>query len=98
MPILADRKLAEEFRKDPCGIHSEDLKRLLERFRGVPMPGKHVLIELDHYGPWQVARLGQTRRDPVEPIEGALFDRIEDAEWYVFRQRWADHFGETLAQ
>ena len=43
------------------------LKRLLERFRGVAVAHKHVLVELSHYGPWQAARLGATRDDPVEP-------------------------------
>ena len=76
--------------------HSEPLKRLLERFRGVAVAHKHVLVELSHYGPWQAARLGATRDDPVELIAGAVFDRIEDAEWFVFKARWEQHFGQAL--
>ncbi|WZB71678.1 hypothetical protein WJ968_07590 [Achromobacter xylosoxidans] len=55
-----------------------------------------MLVELSHYGPWQVARLGATRDDPVELIAGAVFDRIEDAEWFVFKARWEQHFGQAL--
>ncbi|CAB5695785.1 Uncharacterised protein [Delftia tsuruhatensis] len=97
MKPIPDPGLAEEFRRHPCGQHSEALKRLLERFRSAPMPGKHVLVELAHFGPWQAARLGATRGAPVEPIEGAVFDRIEDAEWFVFKARWQQHFGQALA-
>ncbi|AUT48381.1 hypothetical protein [Achromobacter sp. AONIH1] len=92
----SDPGLAEEFRARPCGPHSEPLKRLLERFRGVAVAHKHVLVELSHYGPWQAARLGATRNDPVELIAGAVFDRIEDAEWFVFKARWEQHFGQAL--
>ena len=88
----SDPGLAEEFRARPAA-HSEPLKRLLERFRGVAVAHKHVLVELSHYGPWQ-ARLGATRDDPVELIAGAVFDRIEDAEWFVFKARWEQHFGQ----
>ena len=75
--------------------HSEPLKRLLERFRGVAVAHKHVLVELSHYGPWQAARLGDARRSR-RTHRGRVFDRIEDAEWFVFKARWEQHFGQAL--
>ena len=98
MQIPSDQKLAEEFRKNPCGAHSEELKRLLERFRGGAMPGKYVLIEREPHGAVQVGRLGETRGAAIELIDGAIFDSVADAEWYVFKQRWKLHFGQALPE
>ena len=91
----SDPGLAEEFRARPCGPHSEPLKRLLERFRGVAVAHKHVLVELSHYGPWQAARLGATRDDPVELI-GARSSTASRTPNGSSSARWEQHFGQAL--
>ena len=91
----SDPGLAEEFRARPCA-HSEPLKRLLNAFAAWPWRTSTCWSNCRTTALAESARLGATRDDPVELIAGAVFDRIEDAEWFVFKARWEQHFGQAL--
>jgi hypothetical protein len=33
---------------------------------------------------------------PITRLEDVIFEDLAEAEWYVFRQRWQQHFGSEL--
>lgn len=79
--------LVEEFLAAPFGEHSPALRRLLLQLRSLPARGKHVLVEVEPFRQWRLARLA----GPGEPVEllDAVFASLEDAERHVFRLRVA---------
>ena len=87
--------LAKEFRARPFGVHSPELQVLLNRMRSMPVDGKHVLIAVHPGEEWM---LGQIYRDPprVRRLPEHRFDRVEAAEWFVFKLRWRALCGEEL--
>lgn len=94
-PQPDDRRLIEEFRKKPIGHHSPDLQRLLNRMRGAPMEDKYCLVVTKPGREWQLAK---TTGKPGKPLKmlSKRFSTMEEAEWYVFRQRWKALTGETI--
>ena len=91
-----DRELIEEFRANPIGHHSPDLQRLLTRMRGAPMADKYCLVVVEPNREWQLAKTTGKAGQPVKLLK-QRFTSQEDAEWYVFRQRWKALTGETLS-
>ena len=80
--------LAAEFRQNIRGPHSEELRKVLHRMRGMPISGKYVLIVREPFRKWRIGRLSGRRGDPVEDIDHAEFDSLDEAEWQIFRLRW----------
>lgn len=89
------RHLADEFRKNPVGIHSPELQKVLNVFRGAAMPEKYVLVCVKPHEEWRLAQLGKGRGDPLT-LTDQVFGSIEDAEWAVFKLRWKHYTGESL--
>ena len=87
--------LAREFRARPYGVHSPELQVLINRMRSLPVDGKHVLITVRPGEEWM---LGQLHGDPpqVRRLPEHRFDRLEAAEWFVFKLRWRALCGEEL--
>lgn len=79
--------LVEEFLAAPFGQHSPALRRLLLQMRSLPARGKHVLVEVEPFRTWRLARLA----GPGEPVEllDEVFASLEEAERHVFRLRVA---------
>ena len=94
-PTADDRRLIEEFKRNPIGHHSPDLQRLLNRMRGAPMADKHCLVVARPNREWQLAKTTGARGQPLKLLE-QRFKSMADAEWYVFRLRWKALTGETL--
>jgi hypothetical protein len=90
-----DREVIEEFKRNPIGNHSPRLQRLMNLFRGAPMEGKYVLVCTTPYKEWALGQLTGKRGEPIR-MTNQVFHSIEDAEWYVFKQRWKHHTGEDL--
>lgn len=88
--------LAEEFKERPFGRHSEELQRLLNRMRSAPMAGKHFLFMSRSQREWVLGRYSDG--PPYRPVVdwNLAFSDLEDAEWYVFKQRWYEMFGTEL--
>ena len=89
--------LAEEFMHDPLGPHSPELQRVLMVFRGGPVEGKHVLVCTRPFREWTLARMTAVRGKPVKLLKDQVFTSLEDAERAVFRLRWKQYTGRTLA-
>jgi N,N-dimethylformamidase len=94
-PQPDDRRLIEEFRRNPIGHHSPDLQRLLNRMRGAPMADKYCVVVVKPNREWQLAKTTGVRGKPLKMLD-KRFKKRGDAEWYVFRQRWKALTGETL--
>jgi hypothetical protein len=87
--------LAREFRANPWGEHSPDLQYLLNLMR---RPGKapfHVLL-IDEAGQrWTLAEMTPGSRTPPRRTN-VVFTDLKEAEWHVFKLRWAMLAGEEL--
>ena len=92
----ADHPFAVEFMDNPIGYHSPGLQRVLNVLRGGPAEGKYVLVVVDPFRRWQLARLPGGRGEPIQRIDGVYYvDRLQ-AERDVFRRRWRDVTGQGL--
>ncbi len=89
--------LAREFKARPFGVHSPDLQAVLNRMRSAPVQGKHYLIMTRSHAQWVLARM---TGDPLrlEVVPGFVFDRLEEAEWTVFKLRWQALTGHDLGR
>jgi hypothetical protein len=85
--------LAREFKANPFGAHSPDLQYLLNILRAPGPEPFHVLL-IDRPGErWTLAMMEPGR--PPRPTN-IVFTDLKEAEWHVFRARWAAHAGEEL--
>ena len=95
MPNEVEARCIEEFRKTPIGHHSPELQVILNELRGQPMEDKFCLVCTKPNREWQLARTSGVRGKPVKMLS-KKFTSLEDAEWYVFKQRWKQLRGETI--
>ncbi len=88
--------LAREFRARPIGHHSAELTALLGILRSGGVKGKYCLISTRPHAEWVIARLSGVRG--VAPVveDNRVFHAIEEAEWEVFKLRWAEECGVTI--
>jgi N,N-dimethylformamidase len=91
-----DREHAEEFRKTPVGHHSLGLQRLLTVFRGEALAGKPFLLCVEPFRRWVLALHPGERGKPFRILRNKVYRDRDEAEWDVFKARWARHTGETL--
>jgi hypothetical protein len=90
------KHLADEFMADPLGRASPELQRVLMVFRGEPLTGKPVLICTKPFQEWTLA-IHSGRRGVPPRLTQTTFTSLEEAERFVFRQRWKKHTGHDLA-
>lgn len=91
----SDPGLAEEFRARPAARTASRSSACWNAFAAWPWRTSMCWSNCRTTAPGESP--GSARRDdPVELIAGAVFDRIEDAEWFVFKARWEQHFGQAL--
>ena len=88
--------LAYEYRDNPAGPYSAELKLVINRLRIMPMAQRHVLICLESGRKWMLARIPAERGAPVERFEDQVFSDYANASWEVFRRRWQTLTGQEL--
>lgn len=88
--------LAKEFRKQPYGLHSDELQRVLNIMRGGPHEGRLVALCMKRHKEWALGRLGKGPLDPVKRIDTRVFRSFEEIEWEIFKIRWKELSGEEL--
>lgn len=87
--------LAREFRANPFGEHSPDLQYLLNLMRAASTEPFHVLFT-DRAGErWTLGVMEPGRRRAPRRTN-IVFSDLKEAEWHVFRLRWAALAGEEL--
>jgi hypothetical protein len=79
--------LAREFKARPYGEHSPDLQFVLNVMRQPRNEEFPVLVMTRPHAQWTLARMQPGAKAPPK-LTNMVFDRLEDAEWYVFRLRW----------
>lgn len=85
-----------EFRANPIGHHSAELDAILSLLRGGDVAGKYCLICIKPHAEWVIARLSGQRGVAPRIEDNRVFQSIEDAEWAVFKLRWAAAFGVAI--
>lgn len=81
--------LAQEFRRKPVGEHSPDLQYLLNYMRQPDGRPFYVLTWNGSDEIWTLSLLEPGGRS--QPVStGHVFETVEDAEWFVFKRRWAE--------
>jgi hypothetical protein len=88
--------LAREFKANPFGEHRPDLQYLLHIMRR-PVPGEPhwVLLPRQWGQSWTLAVMEPGGRSPPRPTN-TVFTDLAQAEWHVFKLRWAELAGEEL--
>ena len=90
------RDLIEEFRRNPIGRHSPDLRVLLNTLRKGQKGEAWVLVCVEPHRRWRLARKASGRAQPVRLVGDTVFTSPEQAEWEVFKLLWRDSTGEAL--
>ena len=90
-----DRKYVDELRARPVGPHSPGLQRILNAMRSAPLANKFVLVATKPHREWTLGTLSGKRGAPVQ-LTNHVFTDLNEAELYVFRQRWKAMTGEEI--
>ena len=92
----ARKDLVEEFRRNPVGRHSGDLRRMLNAMRRHSgLPG-YILVCTKPQREWRLATKEAGRGTPAELVDHPPFTDPLEAEWHVFRLQWQALTGEEL--
>jgi hypothetical protein len=87
--------LAREYRDNPFGPHSPELRRLLLILRNGSARNK---VTLATYGDgFCLAQVGPKRGDPITYYSDRIFPSYRDALWAVFQARWEQATGRKPA-
>jgi hypothetical protein len=87
--------LAREFRASPFGEHSPDLQYLLNLMRRPSDKPFHMLFIDQANARWTLGILDPSGRNPPQRTN-TVFTDLKEAEWHVFKLRWAEMAGEEL--
>jgi hypothetical protein len=87
--------LAREFHANPWGEHSPDLQYLLNLMRTPSTAPFHVLF-IDKAGERFTLGIMEPGRRKAPRRTNTVFTDLKEAEWHVFRLRWAQLAGEEL--
>lgn len=96
MKTVPGSQLAEEFRRNPFGRHSPELRVLLNRLRSRQAQDPYVLLCTKPHREWLLARKSDARQSPAHVVTGKRFTSAEEAEWEVFKLLWQQHTGEDI--
>jgi hypothetical protein len=89
--------LAYEFRDNPDGPYSAELKLVINRLRVMPMADRHVLVCIERGRRWMLARIPPARGGKIERYQDQVFSDYDEAVWEVFKRRWKTVTGQELA-
>ncbi len=89
--------LAYEFRDNPDGPYSAELKLVINRLRVMPMADRHVLVCIERGRRWMLARIPPDRGGQIERYQDQVFSDYDEAVWEVFKRRRKTVTGQELA-
>jgi len=103
LPLLRDEatrnRLIAEHRANPIGTparngrpsigHSDDLIRVIDKFRRAPMKGKYVSVCIRPFADFRIGVASGIRGEPVKLLEGS-FSSQDACEHGIFLKRIAD--------
>jgi hypothetical protein len=85
-----------EFRARPIGHHSTELTSMLSILRAGDVRGKFCLICIRPHAEWAIGRMSGVRGVAPAIADNRVFRSIEEAEWAIFKLRWAEECGVPL--
>ncbi len=88
--------LIEEYRANPEGPYSPELRLLVNRLRLGPMEERTILVCTKRGREWMLAKMPTVRGAKLELFKDRIFDDYDAAAWEVFRMRWQAVTGEEL--
>lgn len=95
--------LAIRYRDNLSSPHNPEVQRMLNIIRleevdGLPYRhGRRVILCRKPHEEWVVAEIKVDRRDnPIKVFDELTFNRLEDAEWALFKLQWKRHTGREL--
>ncbi|MBP0496146.1 hypothetical protein [Roseomonas indoligenes] len=94
-------ELALEFRRRPRGPHGDSLQKLLHRMRwngDAERGARWILVVVEPNRRWMLAELPFRRNQPVRTFPNEIFTSLAEAEWEVFKRRWAALAGNPLPE
>ena len=91
---MATSDLIEEFRRQPVGRHSPELRLLL--YNSSQKGDPYILVCTKPQAEWKLARKPAGRGSAVRLVLGFVFASPEEAEWEVFKLLWKESTGESL--
>ena len=94
---MATSDLIEEFRRQPIGRHSPELRLLLNNLRRGQKADPYILVCTKPQAEWKLARKPAGRGSALRLVPGFVFTSPEEAEWEVFKLLWKESTGECLA-
>jgi hypothetical protein len=103
LPLLRDEatrnRLIAEHKANPIGTpahngrpsigHSDDLIRVIDKFRRAPMKGKYVSVCIKPFADFRIGIVSGVRGEPVKLLEGS-FSSQDACEHGIFLKRIAD--------
>jgi hypothetical protein len=103
LPILADKArrkaITDEHHANPIGKpglagnagvgHSEDLRRVLDKFRRAPQTGKYVMVQVSAHADYKVGIASGIRGKPLKMLSKSYASQ-EDCEHGIFLKRVQD--------
>ncbi|MBB3931430.1 hypothetical protein GGR25_002480 [Kaistia hirudinis] len=94
----ADRQYIEEFREAPITHHrSPGLQRVLNVMRLYRGGDQYILIARKEFQDYVIGRMPPLRDEPIVIEDDLVLPSREAAEWELFRRRWHQITGETIA-
>ncbi len=87
--------LAREFKATPYGEHSPDLQYLLMLMRRPSDKPFHMLLVDRTNARWTLGIMDPSGRSPPQRTN-TVFTDLKEAEWHVFKLRWAALAAEEL--
>jgi len=79
LKALIDEQLIAEHRVNPLGPHGDRLRRVLNYFRRAPQPGKYVVVAVDRWRDYRLARLSGVRGEAPKVLDEPVFRTEEEA-------------------
>ena len=82
--------LIEEHRRNPTGLHSENLERVMLYFRKRDLAGKYCVYAIEPFKKYRIVALSGLPGVPPRVVDDRIYSTIDDAYHAVFLRRIND--------
>jgi len=89
--------LAKEYRDNLRGPYSLELQRVLDKMRTTPLKGRLVLLVVEPFKIFRLARLSGQRGISPSTVQDVRYHSIAEAEWDIFKRRWLELTGISIS-
>ena len=90
LKALITDDLIEEHRRNPTGLHSENLERVMLYFRKRDLTGKYCVYAIEPFKKYRIVALSGLPGVPPRVVDDRIYSTIDDAYHAVFLRRVND--------